>query len=239
MVKTDIHFDTENELICIRNVDETGAVIATLPQIRLKLVDLQSADTVSGGVPIQMVCRRAHYTDPSGAKKRIYVLATIAEDDSTDDGHSITAVDAGDAVQDLTIGGGGGGKQRMRVKNGYSDYLECRTWDGTTEGTTPIYVALQPHLRSSLSGETINGNPITFTYPVMHRRIAHDGLGVAPDQEEWIIPVFHYGDVGAGVTGGLDEIWAEQCSGGTGVIVSGSELTWILNDGRDWVQIGA
>jgi hypothetical protein len=94
-VKTDLYLDPQNECLVLRCVDETGAPIPTLPQIRLKLSDLQFATQIDGSHAIEAIFRRVHYTDSRYAtKKRCYGLFTIPEADDTPDGHS-------DAVENL------------------------------------------------------------------------------------------------------------------------------------------
>lgn len=56
---------------------------------------------------------------------------------------------------------------RLRVKSVSDDYLICRTWDGTNEGTSDIYVAKPYTLRKTpYHGKTItfNGTALTFSY---------------------------------------------------------------------------
>lgn len=229
---TDIHWDAENEVLVLRRLDEHGEVITDLPQIWLSLYDLQYAGQV-GGAPIQMVCRRAHYVDGlTGAKKRIYLLATIGEDDATDDGHSVSAVDAGVAVQDLHLGGGGGGAQRMRVKSVDGDYLTCRTWDGTTEGSYDIAVAKPPHLRHSLTSQNVNGVTVSYgSFGItggMCQRTASAGGYVT--QTEWVLPVWQIAGTGTDA-----EIWADMPAGGTGV--EGTTLMDTNRDARAWCQV--
>lgn len=51
-----------------------------------------------------------------------------------------------------------GGVSMYRVKTVYDDYLKCRSWDGTTEGSTDVYVAKPWELRkSSFHNLTIDG----------------------------------------------------------------------------------
>ena len=59
--------------------------------------------------------------------------------------------------------------QRMRVKGEENDYLRCKTWDGTTEGTDTIYVAKPYDLqRTPFDGNTVNSK--TYTYRSKNRR---------------------------------------------------------------------
>jgi hypothetical protein len=228
MVKTDIHFDPENELLCIRSVDETGAVIADLPQVRIALADLQYADQV-GGAPVQMVCRRVHYVDGvSGAKKRIYLLATIAADDATDDGHSVSAADSGDAVQDLYLGGGvvmmAMVSYHQSAANG--DYLVCRPPGGDSGGADDVKVAVEPHLQSGIATQTMpNGDAWGFTSytEATQQRTSTKGTTVLT---EYISPPFLTTDM----------IPVEPCAN-TGVTVSGTVLTLVARTGRQWASV--
>lgn len=45
-------------------------------------------------------------------------------------------------------GGAGVSVLTLKVKQLFTTYLRCRTWDGTTEGSTDIYVAKPPILRA-------------------------------------------------------------------------------------------
>ena len=47
----------------------------------------------------------------------------------------------GKAAPPIRIGGAESGIARLRVKSVQDDHLVCRTWDGTTEGTSDIKVA--------------------------------------------------------------------------------------------------
>jgi hypothetical protein len=59
--------------------------------------------------------------------------------------------------------------------NTYSDYVVARTWDGTTLGSTDIYIARPPNLRPSITSETIDGVAITYTWSNGNQRSATDG----------------------------------------------------------------
>jgi hypothetical protein len=152
------------------------------------------------------------------------------------------------------------GAKRYRVKGVYSTYLVCRTWDGSTEGASDVYIAKPPHLRwyaSSWPGMTIIGTSVTFTWSALTdnidgKRTAHDGTN--PDQIEIVCPVWQYAANGAGISGGYDEIWADTPTGGTGVTTvsesaysgaaspaSASTVLTLMDDnrnGRYWEQIG-
>ena len=119
---------------------------------------------------------------------------------------------------------------RYRVKGVYSTYLVCRTWDGTAEGGSDVYVAKPPHLRwyaTAWPGMTIVGDDVTFTHALLTsnmdgKRVAHDvTVTDNADQTEIIVPVWQWGNndtgSGSGVLGGYDEIFADTPEGGTGV----------------------
>ena len=54
------------------------------------------------------------------------------------------------------------GTSRLRVKDDLGASLKCRSWDGTTEGGTDIFVAKQPCIRNTIGTDVQNG--VTFTY---------------------------------------------------------------------------
>ena len=59
---------------------------------------------------------------------------------------------------------GGGGAQRLRVKDNLGACLVCRSWDGATEGSADIHVALAPELQCTIAGYVENGVAYTCTY---------------------------------------------------------------------------
>ena len=65
---------------------------------------------------------------------------------------------------DLGSGGGGGASGPYRVKDVEDDYLVCRTWDGTSEGTDDVYIAKEYKHRNTLRAETLLGEDHTYTY---------------------------------------------------------------------------
>ena len=65
---------------------------------------------------------------------------------------------------DLGSGGGGGASGPYRVKSVAGDYLVCRTWDGTTEGASDVFIAKEWKHRNSLTAETIMGQAHTYGY---------------------------------------------------------------------------
>lgn len=65
---------------------------------------------------------------------------------------------------DIDFGSGGISAKRLRFKSSRANYIICRTWDGTTEGTTDIKVAKPAKLRNSITSEVLDGTTITYTY---------------------------------------------------------------------------
>jgi len=53
---------------------------------------------------------------------------------------------------------------RYRLKNVRGDYLVCRSWNGTDEGTSDVFIAKEELHRESLSAETILGVGHTYVY---------------------------------------------------------------------------
>lgn len=62
--------------------------------------------------------------------------------------------------------GGGGGNQakEYHLKSVQDDYLTCRTWNGTNEGSTDILIAKDPKNRTSLKTATVYGVVHTYSY---------------------------------------------------------------------------
>lgn len=84
-------------------------------------------------------------------------------------GYRINRSHRGTSLEILPGKGGGSTLKHYRVKSIEGDFLTCRTWDGTTEGTEDIYIARDPELRRSLfEGQSIayssDGDSFTATY---------------------------------------------------------------------------
>jgi len=65
---------------------------------------------------------------------------------------------------DIGPGGGGASVAMYRLKSVQDDHLTCRSWDGTTEGTSDIFVAKVHKLRHSITTETIETVVYLYTY---------------------------------------------------------------------------
>lgn len=76
----------------------------------------------------------------------------------------------------------------------FGDYLNCRSWDGTTAGSTDITIAKPYELRFSLTGETLDGIAFTYgTYVVASQsRIATFSGG---SETQFITPRYRVGTI--------------------------------------------
>jgi hypothetical protein len=145
---------------------------------------------------------------------------------------------------DLNTGGGGtttGGSKRYRIKSYQQDYYTCRTWDGTTEGSTDVLVAKPKALRGSIASDHILASDgfstidISYTYSgnYLTRTASKTGGTFASgiDQEAHVIVPGFY----AGLSGNFDEIWASTVDS-TGVTAAPT----IMDDNRDarvWTSV--
>lgn len=84
-------------------------------------------------------------------------------------GYRINRSHRGTSLEILPGKGGGSTIKQYRLKSIEGDFLTCRTWDGTTEGTEDIYIARDPELRRTpFEGQSIaynsDGDSFTATY---------------------------------------------------------------------------
>jgi len=143
----------------------------------------------------------------------------------------------------LELGGGGRGAgsatdsdiSRYRVQSVQGDYLTCHTWDGTDESTDDVYVAKPPHLRHSLTAQTVNAVAVTYSNYSISGGVCTrdaDASGYAT-QDEMVIPQYQLGE------GADGEVWAAEVADGTGVTVTGTTLATSIDlnlDARAWCQ---
>ena len=117
-----------------------------------------------------------------------------------------------------------GGVAQYRIKSVQGDYCTCRTWDGTTEGSTDVYVAKPYKLRNSITSATIDGVSVSYSYT---STVARTATISSTDEDQVIVPRYLSNDLIYAVT-----------SNYTGVSVSGTPLTLIdINaDGRAWAK---
>jgi hypothetical protein len=129
--------------------------------------------------------------------------------------------------------------EMYRLKSVQADYLVCRTWDGTTEGDTDVYIAKEPKLRHSITSETIAGTTYYYTYPgtgagevdgdgayLSRYRLAYSDSGHTSLVETCVVtPEWLPNDI----------LFADLCTH-SGVEVSGDELTLVMKHPRFWAR---
>ncbi len=100
----------------------------------------------------------------------------------------------------IIYGAAGASAGMYRLKSVQGDYVTCRTWDGTVEGTADVYIAMQAKIRHSILQETIEGVTYFYTYPVVgvgalatdgtflsRFRVAHTGSATGPVFETCVV----------------------------------------------------
>lgn len=102
---------------------------------------------------------------------------------------------------------------RMRIKSIGQNSYTCRTWDGTTEGSSDITVAKPPEMRG-ISSETLDSVSISYDYDGDTTYTTRTASWSGGSEDQGIVPRFASSNT---------EIWATQPDGGTGV----SSVTWI------------
>lgn len=122
--------------------------------------------------------------------------------------------------------------QMFHIKSIHDDYLTCRTWDGTTEGETDIYVAKCYNCRKSYTHQIVDGVDYTFTYASDNQRTSSDGTNsqievVYPRYTTYAAPSAGYHPPGT--------IFAFKSLNNTGVQVSGVDVEWV-EERRLWLR---
>ncbi|MES3000117.1 MAG: hypothetical protein V4787_05455 [Pseudomonadota bacterium] len=119
-----------------------------------------------------------------------------------------------------------GAGQRFRIQSITTDHLVCRTWDGTTLGSTNINVAKPTNVRQSITNEIILGLNWAVTYT---GNAARTLTNVATSRviRQALVPTY---EVNGTVQNG--QIWAMEMTGGTGVVGAPSWLE--LSPSRRW-----
>ena len=144
------------------------------------------------------------------AKRRDDVLSKVRSD--------------ADTARSAPPSGGGAaaplGSLRLRFKSESNDYITCRTWDGTTEGTHDVLVAKPPQLRHDY---TLYAGLTGLTTTAVDEVTATNGLVI----ESWKVTTSYVID---------GDIWATTPPSGTGVTASGNRVVWLdeNRDGRVW-----
>lgn len=207
--------DAKNLRLDVRVTDSTGATVATYGSVRLMLGQNPGTNPSDPGhtMGLEVKLRETKGVDASGADCWAMFLRSA----------SYNAKKTADAPD--FQGGGGGGVQMYRVKSVQGDYLTCRTWDGTTEGGSDVYVAKSYKLRTSIGSAVIDGVPVTYSYPSNVERTATISTS---NESQVIVPRYLPNDI----------IFVASANA-TGVSVSGTPLKLIdLNaDGRAWAKV--
>lgn len=119
------------------------------------------------------------------------------------------------------------------LKEVHGDYLTCHTWDGSTEGSTDIYIAKDPALRRSVTSELLDDVTVSYSYTSDVVRVASWTVDSVSDSEtQHVVP--HYQ---ADADEGDGEVIFAISAAHTGVDVDGTELTWMeIRSGRAWAR---
>ncbi len=114
--------------------------------------------------------------------------------------------------------------QRMKIKVVHGDYLECRRMDGTTEGTTTIYVAKRLVMQRQNWHNTTNDDGWLLTDDGTDGTTRTASKSGEDDLAQEVSPQYTVDD----------EIIAERIGNGTGVMVSGDNVYWMDGEHRTW-----
>lgn len=142
---------------------------------------------------------------------------------------------AGGMVLDIESRGGSAaatGGTQYHLKTVQSDYITCRTWDGSSDGATDIHIAKPYKWRNSIASDLLQGITHTYTYTSNV-----DGLGVdnvsrinswsSTSETEMMFPVWVF-----------NEIIHAVPMNHTGVTVSGKELKLLMvSSPRQWGKV--
>jgi hypothetical protein len=150
-------------------------------------------------------------------------------------GYKVRRSSSGTVLEIGPSNGGAGGPGRYRVKSVQGDYLTCHTWDGTTENTlTDLYIAKSPHLRHSLSAQTIGTNAVTYSgYAISAQYVCTRNAVGTSTQAEMVLPTWQTGTLSD------SEIWADTPPLGTGVTTTAAAVVTLMDTNRDaraWCQ---
>ena len=125
--------------------------------------------------------------------------------------------------------GGAARVGRYRLKSVQGDYITCRGWDGTTEGTTDIYIAKDPKHRNSLLTEAKPDGAHTYEYGAGSNADnvkRTDTCGLTSEQQE-IAPPWCVND----------EIYALTCNTGVNDATGNPIYLLAISPARQWAEI--
>jgi hypothetical protein len=146
--------------------------------------------------------------------------------------NQVLIADAGTVLQIATgatsgAAGGSASADKFRIKSYSGTYITCRTWDGTTEGNSDVYVALPPEIRSSIASEVIDGDTYTYTYTLATQSRVSVRTSDSDSVTEYMTPRFIVDQ----------EILAIKVNGNTTVSVGGNALEYQAITGREWAAV--
>lgn len=125
--------------------------------------------------------------------------------------------------------------QQYRITAVSNDYIEGKTWDGTTLGDVAVKIAKPFRLRKTgWDGVTVVYNFNGTIFSILYTYLATPGSRTAfraagnVTENQAIIPLYSVNDI----------IYATEPEGGTLVTSDGTALTWLdLNvDAREWAR---
>ena len=136
---------------------------------------------------------------------------------------------------EVLLGSGGGtpiSVSMYRIKSFQGDYMTCRSWNGSSEGATDIYIAKPVKLRNSATAATIDGGAVTYSYDssTLQRVAASATYG---SEIHYIVPRYNVNDV------------IHAVDSATGVSFTVSSVVTVVSkidlnvDGRVWARISA
>lgn len=129
-------------------------------------------------------------------------------------------------IDPATIGAGGG-LSTYRVKSRTGEYLVCRTWDGTTEGSTDVKVAKSFSCRRPTT-ETLGGVAITYAYTNGSDSLndSRTATGTGVSETQMVVPYWT-----------VDGVIAVATIAYSGVTADGADLKLIEVSARCWAQV--
>ena len=95
-----------------------------------------------------------------------------------------------------------GGASMFRVKDDLGSSLKCRSWNGTTDGSTDVFIAKNPSIRSTVSSVTQNSVTYALTYALgsadtngNHYLVRTVKIGTTTIETDDILPPYLFNDV--------------------------------------------
>lgn len=142
-------------------------------------------------------------------------------------GYKLRETTNGVILQIQPGGTGGGRSAAYRVKSANGDYLVCRTYNGTSEGSEDVNIA-KPFDARQLTSETLDGVATTYTYTgaatVLNRFRTASFSGTTEQQQ--VVPLWK--------VDGLIRVMSIDYSG---VTVDDADLKLMEISSRAWARV--